>query len=92
MALCVGTGLHFTALIFLLARLAFRMPIRASARCARLMASAPAVPFVGPAVLGDLLGRPNAAIPIAVDSLIINLTVVPIRFFLALDTTGRERN
>ena len=91
MALCVGT-IAFYGAIFLLARIAFRMPMGISALCA-LTASAPAVPFVGPAVLGDLLGRPNAAIPIAVDSLIINLTVVPVTIlFLALDTTGRESN
>jgi malonate transporter and related proteins len=90
-ALCVGT-IAFYGAIFLLARIAFRMPMGISALCA-LTASAPAVPFVGPAVLGDLLGRPNAAIPIAVDSLIINLTVVPVTIlFLALDTTGRESN
>jgi malonate transporter and related proteins len=88
-ALCVAT-IGFYAAIFLLARIAFRMPMGVSALCA-LTASAPAVPFVGPAVLGDLLGRPNAAIPIAVDSLIINLTVVPITIlFLSLDTTAGE--
>ena len=91
MALCVGT-IAFYGAIFLLARISFRMPMGISALCA-LTASAPAVPFVGPAVLGDLLGRPNAAIPIAVDSLIINLTVVPVTIlFLALDTTGKESN
>jgi malonate transporter and related proteins len=88
-ALCVGT-IGFYAAIFLLARTAFRMPMGVGALCA-LTASAPAVPFVGPAVLGDLLGRPNAAIPIALDSLIINLTVVPITIlFLSLDTTAGE--
>jgi malonate transporter and related proteins len=90
-ALCIGT-IGFYGAIFLLARTAFRMPMGISALCA-LTASAPAVPFVGPAVLGDLLGRPHAAVPIAVDSLIINLTVVPVTIlFLALDTTGRESN
>jgi predicted permease len=90
-ALCIGT-IGFYGAIFLLARTAFRMPMGIGALCA-LTASAPAVPFVGPAVLGDLLGRPHAAIPIAVDSLIINLTVVPVTIlFLALDTTGRESN
>jgi hypothetical protein len=52
---------------------------------AALTASAPAVPFVGPAVLGDLLGG-LSAIPIAIASLIINLTVVPVTILLlALD-------
>ena len=81
------TGLY--GVVFLLSRMAFRMPMGISALTA-LTASAPAVPFVGPAVLGDLLGRPSAAIPIAVGSLIVNLTVVPITIlFLSLDTTGR---
>jgi predicted permease len=53
---------------------------------AALTASAPAVPFVGPAVLGDLLGG-LSAIPIATASLVINLTVVPITILLlALDS------
>ncbi len=78
-ALCVGT-IAFYGAVFVLARIAFRMPMGISALCA-LTASAPAVPFA------------NAAIPIAVDSLIINLTVVPVTIlFLALDTTGRESN
>jgi predicted permease len=56
---------------------------------AALTASAPAVPFVGPAVLGDLLGR-LSAIPIAAASLVINLTVVPITILLlSLDSTER---
>ena len=88
-ALCVAT-IGFYGAIFLLSRLAFRMSMGVSALCA-LTASAPAVPFVGPAVLGDLLGRPSAAIPIAVGSLVINLTVVPVTIlFLSLDTTGSE--
>jgi malonate transporter and related proteins len=91
LALCIGT-IGFYGAIFLLARIIFRMPTGISALCA-LTASAPAVPFVGPAVLGDLLGRPHAAVPIAVDSLIINLTVVPVTIlFLALDTAGRGSN
>jgi hypothetical protein len=54
---------------------------------AALTASAPAVPFVGPAVLGDLLGG-LSAIPISAASLVINLTVVPITIlFLAVDST-----
>jgi hypothetical protein len=57
---------------------------------AALTASAPAVPFVGPAVLGDLFGG-LSAIPIALGSLVINLTVVPITILLlALNSTGRE--
>jgi hypothetical protein len=41
-----------------------------------LTAAAPAVPFVGPAILGDLFGSAGA-IPISIASLAINLTVVP---------------
>jgi malonate transporter and related proteins len=88
-ALCVGT-IGFYGVIFLLSRVAFRMSIGVSALSA-LAASAPAVPFVGPAVLGDLLGRSSAAIPIAVGSLVINLTVVPVTILLLeLNTTGKE--
>jgi malonate transporter len=72
-ALCVGT-IGFYGAIFLLSRIAFRMPMGISALSA-LTASAPAVPFVGPAVLGNLLGRPSAAIPIAVGSLVENIQV-----------------
>jgi hypothetical protein len=57
---------------------------------AALTASAPAVPFVGPAVLGDLFGG-LSAIPIAIASLVINLTVVPVTILLlALDSAGRD--
>jgi malonate transporter len=88
-ALCVGT-IGFYGVIFLMSRVAFRMSIGVSALSA-LAASAPAVPFVGPAVLGDLLGRSSAAIPIAVGSLVINLTVVPVTILLLeLDTTAKE--
>lgn len=87
-ALCVVIiGLY--ALVFLLFRVAFRMQTSVSALAA-LTASAPAVPFVGPAVLGDLLGR-SSAILIAIAGLVINLTVVPVTIlFLALDTTGGD--
>src|SRR5882672_10715148 len=87
-ALCVGIiGLY--AVVFLLVRIAFHLRTGASALAA-LTASAPAVPFIGPAVLGDLLGR-TSAIPIAIGSLVINLTVVPATIlFLALDATEVE--
>src|ERR1700733_9363901 len=86
-ALCVAImGLY--GVVFLFSRFIFRMQVSASALAA-LTASAPAVPFVGPAVLGDLLGR-LSAIPIAAASLVINLTVVPITILLlSLDSTGR---
>ena len=71
--------------VFLLSHIAFRLQVSASALAA-LTASAPAVPFVGPAVLGDLFGG-SSAIPIAIASLVINLTVVPATIlFLTLDT------
>jgi hypothetical protein len=86
--LCVGIiGLY--GVVFLLCRVAFHMQVSTSALAA-LTASAPAVPFVGPAVLGDLLGG-LSAIPIAAASLVINLTVVPITILLlSLDSTGRN--
>jgi malonate transporter len=60
------------AIVFLLSRFAFAVSIGTSA----LTAAAPAVPFMGPAMLGYLFG-PSSAIPIATASLVINLTVVP---------------
>jgi hypothetical protein len=87
-ALCVSIiGLY--GVVFLLFRFAFHLQL---GRCAlaALTASAPAVPFVGPGVLGELFGR-SSAIPIAIASLVINLTVVPITLLLlALDTTGKD--
>jgi hypothetical protein len=83
-ALCLAViGLY--GVVFLLCRLVFDLPKSISALYA-LTASAPAVPFVGPAVLGDLFGG-LSAIPIAIASLVINLTVVPVTILLlALDT------
>ena len=87
-ALCLAIiGLY--GAVFLLSRIVLRFPTSISALHA-LTASAPAVPFVGPAVLGDLFGG-LSAIPIAIASLVINLTVVPLTILLlALDTTGRD--
>src|SRR6202007_1217871 len=87
-ALCLAIiGLY--GAVFLLSRIVFRFPTSISALHA-LTASAPAVPFVGPAVLGDLFGG-LSAIPIAIASLVINLTVVPLTILLlALDTTGLD--
>src|SRR6202050_3818884 len=87
-ALCVAI-IGFYGVVFLLCRLVFRMQLSTGALAA-LTASAPAVPFVGPAVLGDLFGG-LSAIPIALGGLVINLTVVPITILLlALNSTGRE--
>ena len=86
--LCIAI-IGFYCVVFLIARFIFRMQVSTSALAA-LTASAPAVPFVGPAVLGDLLGG-LSAIPIAAASLVINLTVVPITILLlSLDSTGRN--
>jgi malonate transporter and related proteins len=87
-ALCLAIiGLY--GVVFLFSRIIFRLPTNVSALNA-LTASAPAVPFVGPAVLGDLFGG-LSAIPIAIASLVINLTVVPVTILLlALDTAGRD--
>jgi malonate transporter len=86
-ALCVAI-IALYGLVFVFSRIIFRVPTSVSALHA-LTASAPAVPFVGPAVLGDLFGG-ISAIPIAVASLVINLTVVPVTILLlTLDATGR---
>jgi predicted permease len=86
-ALCVAI-IALYGLVFLFSRIIFRVPTSVSALHA-LTASAPAVPFVGPAVLGDLFGG-LSAVPIAVASLVINLTVVPLTILLlTLDATGR---
>jgi malonate transporter len=88
-ALCVAIiGLY--GVVFLFSHIVLHMEVSTSALAA-LTASAPAVPFVGPAVLGNLFGR-LSAIPIAVASLVINLTVVPVTILLlALDSTGIDR-
>src|ERR1700681_2301488 len=87
-ALCLAIiGLY--GVVFLLHRIIFRLPTSVSALDA-LTASAPAVPFVGPAVLGDLFGG-LSAIPIAIASLVINLTVVPLTILLlALGSTAKD--
>src|ERR1700692_3466357 len=64
------------ALVFLLFRLVFRFTLSESVLAA-LRGSAPAVPFMGPAILGDLFGKASA-VTIAIAALIINLIVVPI--------------
>ena len=88
-ALCVAIiGLY--GVVFLFSHFVLRMQVGMSALAA-LTASAPAVPFVGPAVLGELFGG-LSAIPIAIASLVINLTVVPVTILLlALDSSGRDR-
>jgi malonate transporter and related proteins len=87
-ALCIAI-IALYGVVLLFSRIIFRVPMSVSALYA-LTASAPAVPFVGPAVLGDLFGG-LSAIPIAVASLVINLTVVPVTILLlTLDAAGRD--
>src|SRR6204780_5977405 len=87
-ALCAAIISLYGA-VFLLCRFVFHFQPGRSALAA-LTASAPAVPFVGPAVLGDLFGG-LSAIPIAIAGLVINLTVVPVSILLlTLDTTGGD--
>ena len=85
-ALCVAiVGLY--GMVLLLSRFAFRRRMSTSALAA-LTASAPAVPFS--AVLGYLFGGPGA-IPIAMASLVVNLTAIPVTIlFLTLDTAGED--
>ena len=45
-----------------------------------MAASAPAAPFMGPAILGDLFGKASA-VSIAIAALVINLVVVPVTIF-----------
>ena len=81
--LVIALGVSIIALygvVLLLCRWTFRLPMNISALTA-LAAAAPAVPFVGPAILGDLFGSASA-IPISIASLAINLTVVPATLLL----------
>jgi malonate transporter and related proteins len=72
--------------VFLLCRSVFRFSLSESVLAA-LTASAPAVPFMGPAILGDLFGKASA-VTISIAALIINLIVVPITILgLALGRT-----
>ncbi|HTO64470.1 MAG TPA: AEC family transporter [Bradyrhizobium sp.] len=76
------------ALVFLLSRFVFRLSMGASALVA-VTASGPAVPFYGPAILGGLFGDASA-IPIAVASIVINITIVPLTIFLlTLESTRK---
>jgi malonate transporter len=77
-AMCVAiVGMY--ALVFLFFRFMLRFSLSESVLAA-LAASAPAAPFMGPAILGDLLGK-DSAISIAIASLVINLVVVPVTIF-----------
>jgi malonate transporter len=70
--------------VFALSRVVFAISTETSALAA-LTASSPAVPFMGPAILGHFFGQ-SSVVPIAIASLVINLTVVPATLlFLSLD-------
>jgi malonate transporter and related proteins len=74
-------------LMFLLFRFVLRFSVSESVLAA-LIASAPAAPFMGPAILGELFGKASA-VSIAIASLVINLIVVPITILgLALAPVG----
>jgi len=76
--------------VFVLSRVVFAVSIGTSALAA-LVASAPAVPFMGPAILGHFFGQ-TSAIPIAIARLVINLTVVPATILLlSLDPVSGSR-
>jgi malonate transporter and related proteins len=89
-ALCSAiVGMY--AVVFLASRLVFAAATNTSALIA-LAASAPAVPFMGPAILGHFFGQ-TSAIPIALASLVINLTVVPVTLlFLSLNPVSGSRH
>ena len=84
-AMCVAiVGMYL--LVFLFFRFALGFSLSESVLAA-LAASAPAAPFMGSAILGDLLGKASA-VSIAIASLVINLVVVPVTIFgLALAKT-----
>jgi len=76
------------AVVFLLSRFVLRFSIGTSALAA-VTASGPAVPFYGPAILGGLFGDASA-VPIAVASIVINITIVPVTIFLlTLESTRK---
>jgi predicted permease len=76
----------FYVLVFVLFNFVFRFSLSESVLAA-LAASSPAVPFMGPAILGDLFGK-SSAVTIAIASLVINLIVVPVTILgLALGRT-----
>jgi len=76
------------ALVFLLSRFVLRFSMGTSALAA-VTAAGPAIPFYGPAILGGLFGDASA-IPIAVGSIVINITIVPFTIFLlTLESTRK---
>jgi malonate transporter and related proteins len=89
-ALCIAI-LGIYSIVLLSCRMIFAVPTSTSALAA-LVASAPAVPFMGPAILGHFFGQ-TSAVPIAIASLVLNLTVVPATIlFLSLDPVSENRD
>jgi malonate transporter and related proteins len=88
-ALCVAiVGMY--GVVFVLSRVVFGVSTGTSALAA-LAASAGAVPFMGPDILGHFFGQ-TSVLPIAIASLVINLTVVPATIlFLSLDPVSESR-
>ena len=75
-------------LVFLLSRFVLRFSV-ATCALAAVTAAGPAVPFLGPAILGRLFGDAGA-VPIAVGAIVINITIVPITILIL--TMQRKRN
>lgn len=87
-AILVGiVGMY--AVVYLLSRFVFRLSVGTSALAA-LTASGPAVPFYGPAILGGLFGEAGAAVPVAVASIVINVSIVPVTIFLLTLESSRK--
>lgn len=76
------------ALVYFVFRYVFKCSLSLSALSAVTVAG-PAVPFFGPAILEGLFGV-SAAVPIAIGSIVINVTIVPFTVFLL--TMGRMQN
>jgi malonate transporter and related proteins len=88
-AFCVAI-LGMYGVVFVSSRVIFSVSTGTSALAA-LAASAAAVPFMGPDILGHFFGQASV-IPIAIASLVINLTVVPATMlFLSLDPVSESR-
>src|SRR5277367_1019016 len=87
-AIAIGVAIiGVYGLAFLLFRFVFSFSLSESVLAA-LTASAPAAPFMGTAILGDLFGKASA-VSIAIASLVINLVVVPVTILgLGLGTTS----
>lgn len=75
------------AVVYFISRLLLRLSLSASALVAVAVAG-PAVPFFGPAILEGVFG-PSGAVPMAIGSIVINVTIVPFTVYLL--TVGRMK-